>query len=129
MSVCGNTAENVSTAEKLHVLALDGVVHGRFREAAVVYETILREDHSDLLALRCCFDLYLLLGCVLLASARLPCDTNCRIVLVLAVHDVWRCAAIATTCCRRSRAACRRGRPTTLVRETADRQWCAHFQM
>lgn len=49
-------------AEKLHVLALDAVVHGRHREAAVVYETILREDPTDLLALRCCFDIYLLLG-------------------------------------------------------------------
>lgn len=44
------------------MLALDAVVHGRYREAAVVYETILREYPSDLLALRCCYDLYLLLG-------------------------------------------------------------------
>lgn len=62
------TAADVSPAEKMHVLALDGMVHGRFREAAVIYETILTQNHSDLLALRCCFDLYLLLGCGQLAT-------------------------------------------------------------
>ncbi|GMF12553.1 unnamed protein product [Phytophthora lilii] len=51
-----------TTAEKMHVLALDAMVHGRHHEAAAVYETILQQDHSDLLALRCCYDIYLFLG-------------------------------------------------------------------
>lgn len=126
--MCGTTAENVSTAEKLHVLALDGVVHGRYREATVVYETILREDHSDLLALRCCFDLYLLLGCVLWLRACLPYDANRVVGFVAVVHDDWHCAATATTCSRRSRAACRRGHPTTPVGEAADLPPCAYMR-
>ncbi|TYZ58562.1 hypothetical protein PybrP1_007280 [[Pythium] brassicae (nom. inval.)] len=48
--------------EKLHVVALDAMVSGRYREAAVVYETILLQDPRDLLALRCSFDLYQILG-------------------------------------------------------------------
>lgn len=46
----------------MHVLALDAMVHGRHHEAAWVYETILQQDHSDLLALRCCYDIYRFLG-------------------------------------------------------------------
>lgn len=56
--------EDAPLSEKLHVLALDAMVSGRYREAAVVYETILLHDHRDLLALRCSFDLYLMLGYV-----------------------------------------------------------------
>ncbi|TMW63258.1 hypothetical protein Poli38472_002199 [Pythium oligandrum] len=48
--------------EKLHVAALDALVSGRYREAAAVYETILLNDPSDLLAQRCAFDVYLILG-------------------------------------------------------------------
>ncbi|OWZ23863.1 DNA polymerase epsilon subunit [Phytophthora megakarya] len=51
-----------TTSEKLHVLALDAMVHGRHHEAAAVYETLLLHDHKDLLALRCCYDIYLFLG-------------------------------------------------------------------
>ncbi|KAE9340757.1 hypothetical protein PF008_g10961 [Phytophthora fragariae] len=55
--------EGETTAgEKMHVLALDAMVHGRHHEAAAVYETILQQDHSDLLALRCCYDIYRFLG-------------------------------------------------------------------
>uniref|UniRef100_A0AAV1UHU1 Tetratricopeptide repeat protein 38 n=1 Tax=Peronospora matthiolae TaxID=2874970 RepID=A0AAV1UHU1_9STRA len=54
--------EETTTAEKLHVKALDAVVHGRYYEAAALYETILLHDYSDLLALRCCYDVYRLLG-------------------------------------------------------------------
>ncbi|RLN75555.1 hypothetical protein BBJ28_00021887, partial [Nothophytophthora sp. Chile5] len=53
---------NPTSQEKMHVLALDAMIHGRHHEAAAVYETILLQDHSDLLALRCCYDLYLFLG-------------------------------------------------------------------
>ncbi|KAG7380403.1 Tetratricopeptide repeat protein 38 [Phytophthora pseudosyringae] len=51
-----------TASEKMHVLALDAMVHGRHHEAAAVYETILLHDHTDLLALRCCYDIYLFLG-------------------------------------------------------------------
>ncbi|KAL4175877.1 hypothetical protein KRP22_000835 [Phytophthora ramorum] len=54
--------EETTTSEKMHVLALDAMVHGRHHEAATVYETILLHDHSDLLALRCCYDIYKFLG-------------------------------------------------------------------
>ncbi|CEG41729.1 dna polymerase epsilon subunit [Plasmopara halstedii] len=50
--------EKTTTNETMHVLALDAMVHGRHYEAAAVYETILLHDHTDLLALRCCFDIY-----------------------------------------------------------------------
>ncbi|KAF4145334.1 hypothetical protein GN958_ATG05523 [Phytophthora infestans] len=51
-----------TVSEKMHVQALDAMVHGRHHEAAAVYETILLHDHRDLLALRCCYDIYLFLG-------------------------------------------------------------------
>ncbi|KAG2789270.1 hypothetical protein PC129_g4215 [Phytophthora cactorum] len=51
-----------TASEKMHVQALDAMVHGRHHEAAAVYETILLHDHTDLLALRCCYDIYLFLG-------------------------------------------------------------------
>lgn len=57
-------ADKTPLTEKLHVLALDAMVSGRYREATVVYETILLQDPRDLLALRCTFDLYLILGYV-----------------------------------------------------------------
>ncbi|GLD92992.1 hypothetical protein PINS_up001584 [Pythium insidiosum] len=57
------TEEATTTVnEKLHVAALDAMVYGRFREAAAVYETILLHDPRDLLAQRCAFDIYVLLG-------------------------------------------------------------------
>ncbi|DBA03626.1 TPA: hypothetical protein N0F65_006805 [Lagenidium giganteum] len=56
----GNDA--ASQSERLHVHALDAMVNGRAREAAMIYETILSADPSDLLALRCSYDLYLQLG-------------------------------------------------------------------
>lgn len=46
----------------MHVMALDSMVHGRHYEAAALYETILLRDHTDLLAMRCCYDVYLFLG-------------------------------------------------------------------
>ncbi|CAI5747422.1 unnamed protein product [Peronospora destructor] len=49
-------------AEKMHVMALDAIVHGRNYEAAALYETILLHDYTDLLALRCCYDVYRFLG-------------------------------------------------------------------
>ncbi|CAI5723288.1 unnamed protein product [Hyaloperonospora brassicae] len=49
-------------AETLHVKALDAMVHGRYYQAAALYETILLLDHTDLLALRCCYDVYRFLG-------------------------------------------------------------------
>lgn len=55
-------AADTPLTEKLHVVALDAMVSGRYREAAVVYETILLQDPRDLLALRCSFDLYQILG-------------------------------------------------------------------
>lgn len=42
--------------------ALEAMVSGRLREATAIYETILVQEHHDLLALRCSYDLYLLLG-------------------------------------------------------------------
>eukprot|EP00644_Phytophthora_capsici_P004411 jgi/Phyca11/533832/estExt2_fgenesh1_pg.C_PHYCAscaffold_170169 len=54
--------EETTENEKAHVLALDAIVHGRHREAAALYETILVHDHTDLLALRCCYDVYRFLG-------------------------------------------------------------------
>lgn len=54
--------EKTTASEKMHVLALAAMVHGRYHEAAVVYETILLHDHSDLLALRCCYDIYCFLN-------------------------------------------------------------------
>ncbi|ETI49925.1 hypothetical protein, variant 2 [Phytophthora nicotianae CJ01A1] len=51
-----------TVSEKMHVQALDAMVHGRHHEAAAVYETILLHDQTDLLALRCCYDIYLFLG-------------------------------------------------------------------
>ncbi|CAH0491582.1 unnamed protein product [Peronospora farinosa] len=48
--------------EKMHVMALDAIVHGRNYEAAALYETILLHDYTDLLALRCCYDVYRFLG-------------------------------------------------------------------
>ncbi|OQR92420.1 DNA polymerase epsilon subunit [Achlya hypogyna] len=51
-----------STLEKWHVLALEYMVQGQFRNAVAVYETILRHDVSDLLALKCAADLYVILG-------------------------------------------------------------------
>uniref|UniRef100_K3WKM4 DNA polymerase II subunit 2 n=1 Tax=Globisporangium ultimum (strain ATCC 200006 / CBS 805.95 / DAOM BR144) TaxID=431595 RepID=K3WKM4_GLOUD len=63
------TNESTTVVEKLHVLALDAMVNGRYREATVIYETILLQDHRDLLALRCSFDLYLLLGHLLSMQA------------------------------------------------------------
>uniref|UniRef100_H3GZH3 Tetratricopeptide repeat protein 38 n=1 Tax=Phytophthora ramorum TaxID=164328 RepID=H3GZH3_PHYRM len=61
--------EETTTSEKMHVLALDAMVHGRHHEAATVYETILLHDHSDLLALRCCYDIYKFLGHLLAMQA------------------------------------------------------------
>ncbi|CAH0520175.1 unnamed protein product [Peronospora belbahrii] len=54
--------EKATSAEKMHVLALDAMVHGRHYEAAALYETILMHDYTDLLALRCCYDIYRFLG-------------------------------------------------------------------
>jgi alkyl sulfatase BDS1-like metallo-beta-lactamase superfamily hydrolase len=54
--------EGASPLEKLHVAALDALVYGRYREAAAVYETILMSDPTDLLAQRCAFDIYVMLG-------------------------------------------------------------------
>lgn len=42
--------------------ALDAMAYGRYREAAAIYETILLRDYTDLLAQRCAFDIYVLLG-------------------------------------------------------------------
>ena len=55
-------AEGTTVAETLHVKALDAMVHGRYYQAAALYETILLLDHTDLLALRCCYDVYRFLG-------------------------------------------------------------------
>ncbi|KAF0690381.1 Aste57867_18216 [Aphanomyces stellatus] len=54
--------DQASAPEKLHVRALDALVSGRFREASLIYETLLREDCTDLLALKCAFDVYSILG-------------------------------------------------------------------
>ncbi|KAH9094283.1 hypothetical protein Ae201684P_016893 [Aphanomyces euteiches] len=53
---------HASKLDKMHVHALDALVHGRFREASVAYESILREDTTDLLALQCTVDVYTILG-------------------------------------------------------------------
>ncbi len=50
--------------ETFHVKALDAMVSGRFRESVLLYETILRYDGLDLLALKCSMDLYAILGYV-----------------------------------------------------------------
>lgn len=52
----------VTPNENLHIAALDAIVSGRYREAAAVYESILMHDPTDLLAQRCAFDVYILLG-------------------------------------------------------------------
>lgn len=68
--------EDAPLSEKLHVLALDAMVSGRYREATVIYETILLHDHRDLLALRCSFDLYLLLGYVVRTCSIQPLSSH-----------------------------------------------------
>ncbi|OQR97378.1 DNA polymerase epsilon subunit [Thraustotheca clavata] len=51
-----------STLEKWHVKALECMVTGKFRTAATIYEAILRQDYSDMLALKCAIELYDILG-------------------------------------------------------------------
>ncbi|KDO25037.1 hypothetical protein SPRG_09766 [Saprolegnia parasitica CBS 223.65] len=51
-----------STLEKWHVQALEYLVAGECRNAVAVYETILRHDVTDLLALKCATELYAILG-------------------------------------------------------------------
>lgn len=74
-------AAETPVTEKLHVLALDAMVAGRYREATVIYETILLHDHRDLLALRCCFDLYLILGYARCSYLRHPVPSSSSMVL------------------------------------------------
>ncbi|ETV76070.1 hypothetical protein, variant 3 [Aphanomyces astaci] len=64
-----------SKTETLHVHALSALVGGRYREASVAYETILREDATDLLAVKCAVDIYTLLG-----DARNMQDTISRVL-------------------------------------------------
>jgi hypothetical protein len=40
------------------------MVKGRLLQAAAIYETILLQDPTDLLAIRSCYDIYLVLGYV-----------------------------------------------------------------
>jgi hypothetical protein len=56
--------DSATPNEKLHVAALDAMVYGRYREAAAIYETILLHDPTDLLAQRCAFDVYVMIGYV-----------------------------------------------------------------
>lgn len=54
--------EETSISERLHVGALEATLDGKLQEAAALYESILAHDPIDLLALRCCYDVYLKLG-------------------------------------------------------------------
>lgn len=55
-------AKQTTASERMHVLALNAMIFGRQSEAATIYETILQNDYTDLLALRCCYDIYRLIG-------------------------------------------------------------------